>query len=142
MKAVAIKKGQSKEKAAGFQEMGTLRVIYEELLPAAITPWDSPDCTPLLSPPAKSPTLPPTLGLSSPIATRFLSPRRSPNFRKRMSHSSPIFSASPVPPTLWVQPFSQPPPFLKRKNTSPFIPTIPTTSSPPAFLPLTLFPSP
>jgi hypothetical protein len=25
MKAVAIKKGQSKEKAAGFQEMGTLR---------------------------------------------------------------------------------------------------------------------
>ena len=34
MKAVAIKKGQSKEKAAGFQEMGTLRCdgCGEELL--------------------------------------------------------------------------------------------------------------
>ncbi len=36
-------------------------------------------------------------------------------------------SPSEIPdPTLWVQPLIQPPPFLKRKNTSPLIPTIST----------------
>jgi hypothetical protein len=45
MKAVAIKKGQSREKAAGFQEMGTLRCdgCGEEFLvghdPAFVDKW-------------------------------------------------------------------------------------------------------
>ena len=45
MKAVAIKKGQGQEKAAGFQEMGTLRCdgCGEEFLighhPASVDKW-------------------------------------------------------------------------------------------------------
>jgi hypothetical protein len=45
MKALAIKKGQSREKAAGFQEMGTLRCegCGEEFLihhhPASVDKW-------------------------------------------------------------------------------------------------------
>jgi hypothetical protein len=45
MKALAIKKGQSREKAAGFQEMGTLRCddCGEEFVighhPASVNKW-------------------------------------------------------------------------------------------------------